>query len=250
MLSAASPIPEQEIDSSTTDSESQTKFVHSNEMPDSSNEKSPFGNTTRLRPQSIDWSNDKAFASNSTNAISNGNQHCLLSFDEIPKWHQDNPYILTHYRQCVASTTHCIRSLLYLHNETVNIYSHLLPAVAFLLLEIFFARWINALHPDALIGDRIVFALYLLSATVCLALSAAFHTMCVYSEQMHDFWLRLDFVGMTVLTVGGFITGVWFMFICGWRERIIYWYVVCFTTSWRPVNGRDLWLMERLRLSR
>ncbi|EGX95513.1 hemolysin-III channel protein Izh2 [Cordyceps militaris CM01] len=59
----------------------------------------------------------------------------LLSFDEMPEWfqHENNQWILDGYRPISGSARASFRSWRYLHNETVNIYSHLIPAVVFLL---------------------------------------------------------------------------------------------------------------------
>jgi hypothetical protein len=55
----------------------------------------------------------------------------LLQFDELPPWQQDNHYILGKYRPESHSYFRCFQSLFYLHNESVNIHSHLLGAFLF-----------------------------------------------------------------------------------------------------------------------
>ena len=68
----------------------------------------------------------------------------LISVNELPEWmHKDN-FILHGYRKSEPSFRRCYESLFYLHNETVNIWSHLLGAV---LISSFLA-WIStpALH--------------------------------------------------------------------------------------------------------
>lgn len=47
----------------------------------------------------------------------------LFSIHFCPSWLQFNKFILTGYR-CNLSTSECLMSLTYLHNESVNIYSH------------------------------------------------------------------------------------------------------------------------------
>lgn len=42
----------------------------------------------------------------------------LLSRDEVPPWYIHNQYILARYRPVTPSTSLCLKSLLYLHNET------------------------------------------------------------------------------------------------------------------------------------
>ena len=47
----------------------------------------------------------------------------LLSWKCCPPWLQFNPFILEGYR-CELSTYDCVNSLFYLHNESVNVFSH------------------------------------------------------------------------------------------------------------------------------
>src|SRR5436190_396371 len=54
----------------------------------------------------------------------------LLLWDELPLWQQDNHYIRSGYRRESRSYRESFASLGYLHNESVNIYSHLLGAIA------------------------------------------------------------------------------------------------------------------------
>lgn len=54
-------------------------------------------------------------------------------YHELAPWQQDNAYITSGYRPASNSYLKSWLSLLYIHNETVNIYTHLLGAVAFFL---------------------------------------------------------------------------------------------------------------------
>ena len=47
----------------------------------------------------------------------------LFKWQFCPPWLQYNKFILDGYR-CRLSTTECLESLFYVHNETVNVYSH------------------------------------------------------------------------------------------------------------------------------
>lgn len=46
----------------------------------------------------------------------------LITYDELPEWAKDNHFIITGYRRIRACDAHCVESLFYLHNETVNIW--------------------------------------------------------------------------------------------------------------------------------
>jgi len=65
-------------------------------------------------------------------------QRKLLQRSEVPVYLQDNPYILSHYREISPSITNSLHSLTYLHNETCNIYTHLIPCICILIFTIYF----------------------------------------------------------------------------------------------------------------
>lgn len=151
------------------------------------------------------------------------NRPALLSYDEIPEWYQDNDFIRHGYRPESNSARACLASWLYLHNETVNIYSHLLPAVLFLAAEGVLYRHFQASYPNATIGGRLIFAFFLLTAATCLGMSTTYHTLMNHSIHVSHLWLRLDFVGIIVLTVGDFVSGIYMVFYCEPILQRIYW---------------------------
>ena len=59
----------------------------------------------------------------------------LLKWADLPSWQQDNHYILDHYRPASNSYLGSFQSLFYLHNETVNIHTHLLGAFLFFFIS-------------------------------------------------------------------------------------------------------------------
>ncbi|KAJ5923412.1 hemolysin-III channel protein Izh2 [Penicillium verhagenii] len=147
----------------------------------------------------------------------------LLSYHEVPGWYADNPYIHSGYRPISKSTQKSLSSLFFLHNESINIYSHLIPAVAFVLAEWALYRYIQIWYPRTPINDQIIFAFFLLTATVCLGISATFHTLMNHSESVCHSWLQLDFVGIIILTLGDFVSGINMVFYCESGLKFIYW---------------------------
>ena len=150
----------------------------------------------------------------------------LLSYDDIPPWYQDNEFIRHGYRPMSSSTRASFASWLYLHNETINIYSHLLPGVLFLVGEGVLCPYIHALYPNATVIDHVVFAFFLLAAAMCLGFSATYHTLTNHSVQVSGIWLRFDFVGIIVLTLGDFVSGILMVFYCESVLQKIYWAMV------------------------
>ncbi|OTA55836.1 mPR-like GPCR protein [Hypoxylon sp. EC38] len=149
--------------------------------------------------------------------------HHLVSYEEIPEWYQDNPYVRQGYRPVSHSAKACFSSWIYMHNETMNIYTHLVPAAALLVSGIVYGF---AHLQDRSSGDAGVVAALLLSAVACLGLSSAYHTLMCHSRQVEAFWLRLDFVGIILLILGSFVSGIYVGFWCETLERKIYWSMI------------------------
>lgn len=150
----------------------------------------------------------------------------LLSYDEVPEWYRENEHIRHGYRPVSGSARASFASWLYLHNESMNIYSHLIPAVGFLLGEWYIMGYLHSRYPSVTVSDNIIFAFFLLTATVCLGLSATYHTMINHSFKVEGLWLRLDLVGIVVLTLGDFVSGIYMAFWCEQLQRKIYWSMV------------------------
>lgn len=83
---------------------------------------------------------------------------CPKFWDEIPSWQQDNEYILSGYRQTTGSYKNCLESLKYIHNETVNVYTHVIGAAIFLTAPIYTYRTLYLRHPLATLADIFVFS--------------------------------------------------------------------------------------------
>ena len=150
----------------------------------------------------------------------------LLSFGELPEWHQDNEYILLGYRPISGSAQVSFRSWLYIHNESVNIYSHLIPAVAFLLGEWYIQQYLTSRYVNISGADFFIFSFFLFTAVVCLGLSTTYHTLMNHSQKVEQLWLRLDLIGIVVLTLGDFVSGIYMVFWCEPLQRKIYWSMV------------------------
>ncbi|KAF2967456.1 hypothetical protein GQX73_g6077 [Xylaria multiplex] len=157
-------------------------------------------------------------------APSRKRRHGLISYEELPLWHQDNPFIKHGYRPISRSTAACLRSWGSLHNETLNIYTHLVPAAAALFIgEAWVLAYLRREYVDLAAGDYVIFAFLLSAAAACLGISSAYHTLMCHSREVEARWLRLDFVGIIILIVGSFVSGIHVGFWCEATERKIYW---------------------------
>ncbi|KAI0427875.1 mPR-like GPCR protein [Xylaria sp. FL1042] len=151
-------------------------------------------------------------------------KHGLISYEELPVWHQDNPFIRHSYRPISRSTAACLRSWGFLHNETLNIYTHLIPAAAALFIgEAWVLSYLRQKYVNAGASDYLIFAFLLSASATCLGISSVYHTLMSHSREVEARWLRLDFVGIIVLIVGSFVSGIYVGFWCETTERKIYW---------------------------
>lgn len=154
------------------------------------------------------------------------NHQVLLRYDQIPAWHQDNEYILSGYRPESNSTYLGFASWAYLHNETANIFTHFIPSMVSLACQAILARVMAIKYPESTIGDRLIFAFFFLTASVCLGISATYHTLMNHSATVSNLWLRFDYVGIIVLTLGDFVSGIYFVFYCEPTLQKVYWSMV------------------------
>lgn len=151
----------------------------------------------------------------------------LLHWDDLPHWQRDNRHIHTGYRPASSSFLGSFQSLGYIHNETVNIYSHLLPA----LLAVP-AAWqlYHALAPryrTAADSDIAAFACFFAGAAFCLGMSATYHTISNHSPTVARIGNALDYVGIVGLIVGSFVPSVFYGFYCVPELQWRYWTMIC-----------------------
>ena len=155
-------------------------------------------------------------AKDAASAISKGEkelEHKLtVLWADIPPWQQDNHYITSGYRPPTNSYTKSAKSLGYIHNETVNIYTHLVGAILALissgiLYSVFKPRYETATHEDVL-----VFSCFFLGAAACLGMSATYHTISNHSEAVNSFGNKLDYLGIVFLIWGSQIPSIYYGF--------------------------------------
>lgn len=152
----------------------------------------------------------------------------LLSFDEMPEWfrRESNRWVLHGYRPISGSARTSFSSWSYIHNETINIYSHLIPAVFFLLGEFTLQTYLTSRYAGVTGTDFVAFSIFMLAAVTCLSLSATYHTMMNHSQHMEHLCLRLDMLGVVIFILGDLVLGIYMTFWCERVPRTIYWSMV------------------------
>lgn len=150
----------------------------------------------------------------------------LLSYDEIPPWYQDNDCIRHGYRPVMSHTKTCFESWTYLHNETANIYTHLLPAILAMVSQGLLYKAFPWYYPQATTRDFMIFAFHLCSTSICFGLSALYHTLNNRSAHSSDLWGRIDYTGIIILMLDDFVSGIYMAFYCEPILQNTYWTMV------------------------
>lgn len=108
----------------------------------------------------------------------------------------------------------CWYSLFYVHNETGNIWTHLLGFIILLsvgIYEFFYSKLMSNIP----IKDRIVFLIFLLAACKCLVCSTVWHTLSgINNLKIYKQVACLDYVGISVLICASIILCEYYAFYC------------------------------------
>lgn len=113
----------------------------------------------------------------------------ICPFDELPDWMKIDFYIRRGYRRPTNSFFDCCLSLFQRHNEFVNMWSHLLPAI-FLVLVLGLDLWVFGEDLKISTMDKYVFQFYIGCTVCCLLLSAFYHCINSHSEQISRRFLK------------------------------------------------------------
>ncbi|XP_062308039.1 progestin and adipoQ receptor family member 3a isoform X1 [Osmerus eperlanus] len=143
----------------------------------------------------------------------------LYTYEQIPVFLRDNPYITDGYRAYLPSRL-CIKSIFILSNETVNIWSHVLGFLLFFSLGVYDMA---AVLPSsgASREDYVIYSIGLFCFQVCMLCSVGYHLFCCHrSEKTSRRWMALDYAGISIGILGCYVPGVFYSFYCNnyWRQ--------------------------------
>jgi adiponectin receptor len=129
---------------------------------------------------------------------------------DLPQWYliSVNPYILNNYRivksnltsnDLIRSFIDCIKSLFILHNETFNIYTHLLPGTYFIFSLLSTIK--QNYYLLALIQYKFCILFGYFSAIFMCISSALAHTFYIIDPNWSTALWKLDFTGIIVINL-------------------------------------------------
>jgi len=144
----------------------------------------------------------------------------FLKFYQAPKFLTSNPFILSGYRRKM-SVRECLMSIFQIHNETANIWTHLIGVF-------FFCSYLlDNYYKYESTPQKTMFYVSVGACITCYLLSCVYHTFNCHSHKLYQTLLYCDFIGI-VATICG-ITGATIFFImrCSPEARNIY-MICCF----------------------
>ncbi|OAF64532.1 hypothetical protein A3Q56_07777, partial [Intoshia linei] len=107
----------------------------------------------------------------------------IINQKQLPTWMLQNcdKFVLYGYRSELNSFKRCFYSVFSLHNETFNIWTHLLGCILFFVLAAFYLT-----RPDKEIGlqQKLVFTPFFIGVIFCLAFSTLYHTLMCHSNNI------------------------------------------------------------------
>ncbi|XP_054286314.1 adiponectin receptor protein-like [Macrosteles quadrilineatus] len=134
----------------------------------------------------------------------------------LPKWRQDNYFILKGYRPSLPSFWACFLSIFRIHTESGNIWTHVFGCVLF--LSLFLHVSLSSLPLE----DKLVLSPFFIGAILCLGFSSSYHTLMCHSQSVSSMFNHLDYCGITLLIIGSFVPWVYYAFLCDSRLRLLY----------------------------
>lgn len=137
----------------------------------------------------------------------------LYHYHELETWQQDNHYIKSGYVRGTNSYKLCLESLTYLHNETVNIYSHMVPAIIGPLAVMYFVA-VRLYVYDNYLGfwEKLNFLQFGAAAAFCMGCLALFHCLKCHSHKVSKVGNQCDYLGIIVLITCSLISIMLFAF--------------------------------------
>ena len=120
-------------------------------------------------------------------------------------------YIIGGYRHGEITWRQCCCSILTYHNETCNIWTHLVPGL--------FAVYL--LFKEASAGNTVI-ALYCLCMTAMFATSTLYHTFSCMDRKTTKLFLKMDLTGILILMWGSNLPIVTYGFNCESTIRTVY----------------------------
>tara|TARA_B110000208_G_scaffold176174_1_gene222335 strand:+ start:930 stop:1817 length:888 start_codon:yes stop_codon:yes gene_type:complete len=146
-------------------------------------------------------------------------------YEELPEWYKDNKYVSKGYRDWNRSCMYYFKSIFKWHNETLNIWSHLIATILFTLLSIYTFKYNYNIYLTYL-GDIITMSFFLFSCILCFTLSSIMHCFYPKSEDSCNCLLLCDYYGIIFLILCSYNIFIYYLFYCNNLIQTYYYLII------------------------
>ncbi|CAF4010309.1 unnamed protein product [Adineta steineri] len=143
----------------------------------------------------------------------------VVDHTHLPHWLLDNEYLVSGHRPPMPSFNQCFASIFRIHTETVNIWTHLVGTLIFVII---FFYLVTRPSSEVPIEKKITFGLFFLGAITCLLFSTLYHTLSCHSQKVSKVFSKLDYCGISILIIASFIPWIYYGFYCEFGTKIAY----------------------------
>jgi len=143
----------------------------------------------------------------------------VMPHHALPNWLRDNDFLLKGHRPPLPSVKECFKSIFRVHTETGNIWTHLVGAVAFIAIAVYFLTRPNV---EVQAQEKLVFGTFFSGAIICLVCSTLFHIFYCHSPSVSKLFNKIDYCGISVLTMGSFVPWLYYAFYCEALPKVVY----------------------------
>jgi hypothetical protein len=105
--------------------------------------------------------------------------YTLIKWHDLEHWRQDNLWIQGSYRKTANSYFRSCASIFQIHNETVNIWSHMIPAVLSFPLAYTLHSVLKSRYELASKSDIVAFGFFFAGSALCLGMSATYVSVSI-----------------------------------------------------------------------
>ncbi|KAJ6231859.1 adiponectin receptor protein [Anaeramoeba flamelloides] len=134
----------------------------------------------------------------------------LKEYAQLPDWLKFNEFINGGYR-LHFTIKDTLSSIFEIHNETINIWTHLLATMVFVYC-IYYVFTVDYLRRASNVA-KLNIVLYLLGGIVCFSSSTLFHTFEQHSKRFAALFLKIDLTGITLMIIGSTLPFIYFCLI-------------------------------------
>ena len=142
-----------------------------------------------------------------------------ITFDECPEYLKDNEFIRCGYRSGFTYRQSYL-SLFHIHNETVNVWTHLLGFLLCIFLIVY--TWTSPEFSHLTIEDKFILCMFLGLHCYTLIFSSLLHLHICVSEDAQHFWSCLDHSGISASIGGGSIALMYLLLHCHGAMRAVW----------------------------